>query len=71
MKINFNLRKPNKSNIYTLFLTTTLNGVRLFYNTRIKGRKGECDLFVDWFWLKHPTKMHHWKSLKKIVRMGA
>ena len=43
MKINFNLRKPDKNNIYTVVLITTFNGVRLFYNTRIKGRKGEWD----------------------------
>ena len=43
MKINFNLRKPDKNNIYTVFLITTFNGVRLFYNTRIKGRKEDWD----------------------------
>lgn len=31
----------------------------------------DCDLFVDWLKLNHPTKMHHWLSHKKIVRMGA
>ena len=44
MRTNFNLRKPDKNNTYTVFLITTLNGVRLFYNTRIKGRKEEWDL---------------------------
>ena len=43
MRTNFNLRKPDKNNTYTVFLITTLNGVRLFYNTRIKGRKEEWD----------------------------
>lgn len=43
MKVNFNLRKPDKNNTYTLFLTTTLNGVRLFYSTRIKVRREEWD----------------------------
>lgn len=31
----------------------------------------DCDLFVDWLKQNHPTKMHHWLSHKKIVRMGA
>lgn len=31
----------------------------------------DCDLFVEWLKLNHPTKMHHWLSHKKIVRMGA
>lgn len=31
----------------------------------------DCDLFVDWLKLNHPTKMHHWLSHKKIVRIGA
>ena len=43
MKINFNLRKPDRNNIYTVFLITTFNGIRLFYNTRIKGRKEDWD----------------------------
>ena len=43
MKVNFNLRKPDKNNIHTVFLTTTINGVRLFYNTRIKARREEWD----------------------------
>lgn len=31
----------------------------------------DCELFMDWLKLNHPTKMHHWLSHKKIVRMGA
>ena len=31
----------------------------------------DCDLFVDWLKLNHPTKMHHWLSHKRFVRMGA
>lgn len=31
----------------------------------------DCDLFVEWLKLNHPTKMHHWLSHKKIVRLGA
>ena len=28
----------------------------------------DCDLFVDWLRQNHPTKMHHWKSHKRLVR---
>lgn len=31
----------------------------------------DCDLFVDWLKLNHPTKMHHWLSHKRMVRIGA
>lgn len=31
----------------------------------------DCDLFVDWLKLNHPTKMHHWLSHKRIIRMRA
>lgn len=39
----------------------------------IKNRLSEndCDLFVEWLRANHPTKMHHWSSHKRIVRMGA
>lgn len=29
----------------------------------------DCDLFVDWLRANHPTKMHHWLSHKRMVRM--
>ena len=31
----------------------------------------DCDLFVGWLRANHPTKMHHWLSHKRIVRMSA
>ena len=31
----------------------------------------DCDLFVEWLRANHPTKMHHWLSHKRMVRMGA
>ena len=35
----------------------------------IKNRLSEedCGLFEDWFWHNHPSKMHHWKSHKRIT----
>lgn len=30
----------------------------------------DCDLFVDWLRANHPTKMHHWLSHKRLVRMS-
>lgn len=31
----------------------------------------DCDLFVDWLKLNHPTKMHHWLSHRRLVRTSA
>lgn len=31
----------------------------------------DCDLFVDWLRQNHPSKMHHWLSHKRLVRMSA
>lgn len=30
----------------------------------------DCDLFVDWLRANHPSKMHHWLSHKRLVRMS-
>ena len=43
MKVNFYIRKPDKNKIYSVFLSITIEGVRLFYNTHIKARRGEWD----------------------------
>lgn len=43
MKVNFYIRKPDKNKIYSVFLSVTIEGVRLFYNTHIKARRGEWD----------------------------
>ncbi len=34
----------------------------------IKNRlsKEDCDVFTDWLWANHPSKMHHWKSHRRI-----
>lgn len=30
----------------------------------------DCDKFVDWLRQYHPSKMHHWLSHKRFVRMS-
>lgn len=30
----------------------------------------DCELFVDWLRVNHPSKVHHWLSHKRIVRMN-
>ena len=34
----------------------------------IKNRlsKEDCDVFEDWLWANYPSKMHHWKSHRRI-----
>ena len=43
MKVNFNLKQPDKNNNYCIYLFATIYGVRLFQNTLIKVKKSEWD----------------------------